>query len=131
MATHADTYGPAMTITDQTQADQYFDALVEARMVNVPGLPRADAEAMERQNLGYYAGYYSHEIRQRVETLFNCVHPIFGSIVEHGPPTADAACVAGQNMATHGFAARYAQPTTRRDRPAAPFRAIRLTDEGG
>ncbi len=38
-----------------------------------------EAEYLERMNLGYYAGYFSVETRQRVERLFRAPHPIFGS----------------------------------------------------
>lgn len=30
--------------------------------------------------MGYYAGYYDAETRERVERLFGAVHPIFGSV---------------------------------------------------
>lgn len=84
-------YDPAMTITDQATADAYFQQLV-ARHVD---RTRQQAERIERHNLAYYAGYCSHEIRERVERLFFCKHPVFGSIAENGPPTAEEAFAAG------------------------------------
>ena len=95
-------YGPAMKITDQAEADKYFEMLV-SRQEKEFGNSRAKAEEIERQNLGYYAGYYDAETRARVETLFRCRHPVFGSIAENGSPTAAEAMNAGM-MA--GVAAR-------------------------
>lgn len=77
-------YGPAMEITDQTEADEYFERCVEHSMTF--GHDRAKAEQIERSNLGYYAGYYDTETRARVEKFFKCSHPIFGKIGEQGQP---------------------------------------------
>lgn len=71
-------YDPAMVIRDQAEADAYFERLVEHTM-RVAGVEREEAERIERANLGYYAGYSSHETRLRVESLFRCEHPVFGS----------------------------------------------------
>lgn len=95
----ADKYRPAMLITDQAAADTYFARCVEHTMRF--GKSAEEAAKIERINLGYYAGYYSHETRARVETLFRCAHPIFGSIAENGPPTPDAALAAGIKLAQH------------------------------
>ena len=78
-------YNPAMEITSQAEADEYFEACVEHQM-DFGGKTRQEAEVIERVNLGYYAGYYSDETRERVERLFRCQHPIFGSIAQNGPP---------------------------------------------
>ena len=72
-----DKYTPAMTIVDQAEADDYFERCVEHH-VRAFGVPRAEAEIIERSNLGYWAGYYDHATRERVERLFNCAHWIFG-----------------------------------------------------
>ena len=76
--TSGEKYDPAMKITDQAAADEYFEACVEQTMRH--GYPRAEAERIERTNLAYYAGYYDDETRERVERLFRCVHPVFGAI---------------------------------------------------
>jgi hypothetical protein len=68
--------GPAMQITDQAEADAYFEACVEHCMGF--GRSRSEAENIERQNLGYYAGYYDHPTQERVNRLFRTTHPIFG-----------------------------------------------------
>jgi hypothetical protein len=40
-----------------------------------------------RENFGYWAGYYSNDTRRKIESLFECEHPYFGSIEKNGPPT--------------------------------------------
>jgi hypothetical protein len=74
--TIAELYTPAMEITTQAKADAYFEKLVDLCLRELPELSRTQAEAMQRSNLGYYAGYYSHETRIRVEELFRCQHPV-------------------------------------------------------
>lgn len=75
-------YGPAMEITDQSEADAYLEECVQ-HSISL-GKTRKEAEAIERGNLGYYAGYYDNETRERVERLFRCSHPIFGKISQEG-----------------------------------------------
>ena len=96
--TIGDKYGPAMQITDQAEADAYFEKCVKHCMSF--GKDRVEAESIERQNLGYYAGYYSDEVRRRIEQLFRCAHPIFGAISKVGAPTPEEAFQAGVDMAT-------------------------------
>lgn len=87
-------YDPAMKITDPAEAARYFGECVENTMGH--GHSWEEAARIERQNLGYYAGYYNNETRERVERLFGCAHPIFGAIAEDGPPTAEEALAAGR-----------------------------------
>jgi len=87
--TIGDKYDPAMKILNQDEADAYFEACVEHCMR--AGNDRATAEDIERENLAYYAGYYSDETRARVERLFRCAHPVFGSIAKVGAPTMEEA----------------------------------------
>jgi len=96
----ADKYGPAMVIADQTQADEYFAACVQHTMSF--GIGREFAEEAERGNLGYFAGYYDNETRERVERLFSCAHPVFGSIARNGPPSPEAAFSAGMRLGMEG-----------------------------
>lgn len=98
-ATIGELYGPAMEITDQAQADLYFELLV-ARQMLLYHRCREEAEQIERSNLGYYAGYCGSETRLRVERLFRCEHPVFGSLEKNGPPTPDQAMMAGVVAAT-------------------------------
>lgn len=89
-------YGPAMTITDQAEADVYFELLVEHSMRGGKR-SREEAEKIERMNLGYYAGYGFD--REQVERLYRCAHPYFGAIAENGPPTAREAFLTGVDAA--------------------------------
>ena len=95
--TYGEKYGPAMDIIDQAEADHYFQECVVHTMAF--GKTQEEAEAIERSNLGYYAGYYSDETRSRVERLFRCSHPLFGAIAERGAPTVEEALEAGKRLA--------------------------------
>lgn len=95
--TIGDKYGPAMEITEQSEANSHFEECVAHCMLF--GVSRKEAEKIERSNIGYYAGYYSSETRARVEKLYQCAHPVFGSIEEKGPPTVAEALWAGVQMA--------------------------------
>ena len=70
-------YDPAMGIVSQEMADVYFEALVLHNMVHW-NQSREEAESIQRQNLGYYAGYCGGETQDRVNQLFCTVHPTFG-----------------------------------------------------
>lgn len=76
--TYGESLGPAMDITEQADADQYFHKLVDWHKRN---FTRTDmtAEEIARYNLGYYSGYYIIEVRERVVKLFLAPHPILGS----------------------------------------------------
>jgi hypothetical protein len=91
--TIGDKYGPAMKIADQAEADRYFEKCVQHNL-SFGEHDRTKAESVERSNLGYYAGYYDHETRERVERLFRCAHPVFGKISAH-VPTQEEAFAAG------------------------------------
>lgn len=99
MKTIGEKYGPAMEITDEAEAKRYFEKCVTHSMGF--GKSRAEAETIERSNLGYYAGYYDNETRKRVERLFSCAHPVFGKAVE-GTPTPEEAFTMGMEMAGKG-----------------------------
>ncbi len=95
--TIGDKYGPAMEITEQAEADTYLEECIQHAMTF--GLHLDEAEDQERANLGYYAGYYDTGTRARVERLFRCKHPVFGSILDNGAPTAEEALEAGRRAA--------------------------------
>lgn len=97
--TIADLYRPAMEITDPQEALDYFERLVTEVGIRAAGQSREEAESIQRQNLGYYAGYYDSETRARVERLFSCSHPVFGAIAENGQPTPEGASAAGMSLA--------------------------------
>lgn len=93
--TIGDLYRPAMEITDQTEADAYFETLVAYAMKH-HGTDRATAEKNERSNLGYFSGYYDNKTAERVFRLFRCAHPIFGT----SRPSVAEAIEAGKKEAT-------------------------------
>lgn len=90
---------PAMKITEQGDADQYLKQYIAFIQISLDKEPRKDAmtaEQIAKINLGYWAGYYDNETRERVEKLFKCVHPISGSIKDNGAPTPKEAFESGQ-----------------------------------
>ena len=91
---------PAMEIKNKKEAMQYkrdYIAYIQADLDKNPN--ELTAEQIANSNLGYFAGYYSNEVRKRVEELFECAHPIFGSIKQNGAPTAAQAFRIGQERA--------------------------------
>lgn len=99
--TYSECLGPAMEITEQADADQYLKAYIEftaAHFEDATG--QYTPEQVCKINLGYYAGYYDNETRERVERLFKCSHPVFGSIKEVGAPSPEKAFALGVQAAT-------------------------------
>lgn len=97
MRTIGERYSPAMAITDQAKADEYFEELV-SEQIQCGNVTRERAEEIERQSLAYYAGYYGDATRARVEQLFRCEHPVFGAIHTQGSVHPDTALAAGMRM---------------------------------
>lgn len=96
--TYAEALGPAMKITDPEDAKQYKDDYIKFTqkiMDREGGESKSTAEEVVNQNLGYYAGYYDNATRLRVEKLFQCSHPVFGSIEKNGEPTPKEAFQTG------------------------------------
>ncbi len=102
--TFGEALGPAMNITEQDDADQYFKDYVSYQNRMLEKEPRTDrltAEDICKTNLGYYAGYGSEEMRKRVERLFRCSHPIFDSVESKGTPYVGKALSMGKIAAIH------------------------------
>lgn len=100
--TYGECLDPAMKIMEQEDADQYMAAYITFIQSWLDKEPSdKTAEQIAKTNLGYYAGYGSNELRQRVESLFHCSHPVFGSIVNNGTPTAQEAFDAGVRVGTN------------------------------
>lgn len=91
--TLGDRYGAAMEVQTPEDAQRIFERLVTTSMT-AGNRTREAAERLERQNLGYYSGYYNLETQRRVERLFSAAHPVFGPT--SGPQlTADEVVRAG------------------------------------
>jgi len=92
---------PAMEIKENEDAKQYLASYVEwleAAWLRDGKIEKEPAINIAKSNLGYWAGYYSESTRKRVENLFECEHPIFGSIEKNGRPTAEEALKLGIKM---------------------------------
>jgi len=80
----------AMEITNKDDAKQYLNEYIKHIQKFIDSddnRKNESAEETAKGNLGYYAGYYSNDVRERVEELFGCSHPLFGTIKENGIPT--------------------------------------------
>ena len=75
--TYGSIYGPAMDVQTEEEAKAYFAALVR-RHIRLTGDSDEEATRVERINVGYYAGYYDADTRQRVYSLYGFGHPFFG-----------------------------------------------------
>jgi hypothetical protein len=87
LLTYGELLGPAMQITEQADADQYLQAYVEwqAKQWMPKNIGKNAARKICLANLGYFAAFYSLEVRERVERLFNGQHPVYGSTSAHIP----------------------------------------------
>ena len=91
----SDIYKNAMEITDQQEAQEYFESLVSFCMKK--GKSREESIKIQKSNLGYFAGYYDNETRLKVENLFECSHPVFGN-ASKGEPTLEEAFKMGREL---------------------------------
>lgn len=97
-ATYGDIYKPAMELETREQADEWWEA-AHSSLVEHWDKSEAEADEIISHNLGYWTGYYSDEVAERVFKLFEhrkVSHPIFGK----SRPTAEEAFGAGKNLAS-------------------------------
>jgi hypothetical protein len=88
-------YGPAMKITNPEDAQNYFNCLVQYMFSVDMTKTREEHTKIQKSNLAYFAGYYDTETSNRVQRLFQCVHPIFGGV----SPTPEEAFELGRKWA--------------------------------
>jgi hypothetical protein len=91
-----DLYSDAMKITNQEEADRYLEALVEFGILH--GQTREEATNIQKQNLGYFAGYYNNETMARVNRLFKTKHPVFGDTTPTPEEAFQMGMKAGERM---------------------------------
>ena len=80
-ATFGELYEPAMEIAkrgDVETASRYFQELVDLIQKDLVSHNREEAVSIAHSNLGYFAGYYSNEVRAQVKRVFGSSHPLFG-----------------------------------------------------
>lgn len=104
-------YEEALTVTRPKEANRVFSQLVLTLMQESGGtFSKDEATKRVKKNLGYLAGYHSHETRRRVETLFRCVHPVLGPALKDPPDPAECFKL-GEEMGKSGkFEERWQQP---------------------
>jgi hypothetical protein len=79
---YGDKYWPAMKVQTEAEAQEYLEACIEHCM-RVANCTRAEAERIEKANIGYWTGYCDHDTADRVMRLFDCEYPYFGR--DHPP----------------------------------------------
>lgn len=77
--TNSDLLDPAMRITNELDAEHYFEEYVKY-LCAYYHINKAEAEKNAKENLGYWAAYFSHKVVDRVELLFDAPHPLFSKI---------------------------------------------------
>lgn len=90
---------PAMTIQDQEEADQYLKDYAFDIYVSDKNISKSQSEKIAKDNLGYFAGSYNDETRERVERLFDTKHPILGTLEESKNLTPSQIFNLGLNVA--------------------------------
>lgn len=103
--TNIDILPPITEITSKQEAEEYLEAYAKYIHTmeihrNKKTLSMDDARAIASDNIGYYTGYVTHEERRLIEYLFECSHPIFGSVEENGFPTQQEAFECGLKKIT-------------------------------
>jgi len=78
LKTVGELYDPAMNVQTEQEAQEYLAFLIEYYL-SVTNWDRAEAQRISLHNIGYYTGYCSPEIANRVMRLFNTQHPVFGA----------------------------------------------------
>ena len=97
--TIGDVFAKANGVKSQAEADAFYEEYVRYMMTECSEhLNREQAERIVKSNLGYVAGYYDDATRARIEKLYHCSHPIFGSIEKNGAPSGEQAFAMGQQI---------------------------------
>lgn len=97
---YGESLGPAMKITNKADAFQYkqdYIAFIQKNLDADSSDENMTAEEIANHNLAYYAGYYDSETRRRIESLFDCKHPVFGGIKDNGNPSPEKTFNSGFN----------------------------------
>jgi len=95
--TYGEILDSAMNITDKKDAMQYKAAYIDYIQKALDKENKDGHTALEiaNANFGYWAGYGSDKTRARIEELFECSHPVFGSIKLNGSPSNEKALSMG------------------------------------
>jgi len=72
-------------IGDKTECEEFFRQYIDY-IVSETGITVEEATERAKSNFGYFAGYFSEEIRKLIEDTYEAMHPIFGSVDNHVTP---------------------------------------------
>lgn len=106
--TYGEQFKEALACTTREEAAQWMENEVR-EFVACHGKTAEEAAKIIRDNIGYMAGYYGEEEQQKIKTLFDAPHPIFGD--DAWPPNPQKAFDAGTKTADHnGMALATSKP---------------------
>jgi len=91
-------FEPIISIKTLEEAKLYFDSYKSYLKTLVPEKTDSELDAIINSNFGYYAGYYSNEVRELVFNLFGIVHPIFGFETNMTPEEAFQCGLQGKTL---------------------------------
>lgn len=60
--------GPAMMVSDEAEAFEFYRDYVDVLISN--GIPKDKATQLAWENINYFSGYYGDETRRKVSSLF-------------------------------------------------------------
>jgi hypothetical protein len=90
-----DLYDLAVNAWSKKEANSHFAMLVQRQFNR--GVSAEIAANFIRTNLARYAAHGDDEMRERVERLYECAHPIFGAFKEFGAPKTEEIYQLGLN----------------------------------
>ena len=100
---YGDSLGPVFEIDNEEDAMAYKELLIEYHMrwsrdgkPDSPPMTREQAIEVTNANVGYWSGYGTSTQMTRVQRLFLCAHPIFGSAVPTDKEAYETGLAAGK-----------------------------------
>ena len=97
--TLSEKYGPALKAQTKEEADAYLQLCIHHNLdvCEKDGVERTydEAEQIEKDNIAYWAGYYSRDDMKRMEELYGAKHPVLGSYKDYNKMTTQEIFEAG------------------------------------
>ena len=91
------TLSDAVNVQHQIEADEILLEMIHAVVADGKATVE-EAGKIVKENIAYYAGYYGNDVRERVEKLYGCTHPVFGSYAKYGAQPTEMALEMGRRV---------------------------------
>jgi len=72
---------------DKSEAEEFYKSYIQY-IIDDTGLTLKEAKSRADSNFGYFAGYYSDEVRKLMKDTYGAIHPIFGDNYNIDPAEA-------------------------------------------